>query len=189
MLNYNTMSTKNSITTANYIDFDKALNKGKSLLETKDKNFGFYIIVAIHSGLRIGDILRLTSEDFNRGYVEFREQKTNKAKKVRLDHKEIASAYNKIKSSKPEIFISQKGSIFSSQQINRKLKQVFKAKGKNISSHSLRKTFGRRVYETFGETEKALVMLSKIYNHSSVGITRTYLDITQEEIEDIYLAI
>ena len=54
-----------------------------------------------------------------------------------------------------------------------------------ISSHSLRKTFGRRVYETFGETEKALVMLSKIYNHSSVGITRTYLDITQEEIEDL----
>ena len=183
------MSLQNSITTANHIDYDKALNKGKALLETKDKNFGFYIIVAIHSGLRIGDILRLTSEDFSRGYVEFREQKTNKSKRVPLDHKEIASAYSKIKSNKSEIFVSQKGTTFSSQQINRKLKQAFKSKDKNISSHSLRKTFGRRAYEMNGESEKTLIQLSQIYNHSSIGITRTYLDITQEEIEDIYLSI
>lgn len=184
------MSIKNSITTANHIEFYKALSKGKDLLNSqKDKNFGFYIIVAIHTGLRITDILRLTKNDFINGYVEFREKKTNKAKRVRLDHKEISNAFNKLNLTRTEIFTSQKGSVYSSQQINRKLKQVFKSKDKNISSHSLRKSFGRRVYESQGESEKALVMLSKIYNHSSVGITRTYLDITQEEIEDIYLAI
>jgi hypothetical protein len=69
------------------------------------------------------------------------------------------------------------------------LKQAFKSKDKIISSHSLRKTFGRRVYEINGESEKALIQLSQIYNHSSIGITRNYLDITQEEIEDIYLSI
>lgn len=183
------MSAKGSITTANHIEYHKALAKAKELLKTKDRNFGFYIIVSIHTGLRIGDILKLTKGDFINGYKEFREGKTNKAKKVNLNHTEIQNAFNKLDFNRAEVFTSQKGSVFTPQQINRKLKQVFKTKDKNISSHSLRKSFGRRVYENLGESEKALVMLSKVYNHSSVGITRTYLDITQDEIDDIYLAI
>ena len=181
------MSKKGTITTANFIEYDKALNTGLKLMESKkDINFGFYIIVAINTGLRIGDILKLTKEDFENDSKQFREGKTNKAKDLTLNIS-ILNAFEKLNLKGSGVFLSQKGSTYSPQQINRKLKVVFKAKNKNISSHSLRKSFGRRVYENNGESEKALITLSQIYNHSSIGITRTYLDITKEEIENVYL--
>jgi site-specific recombinase XerD len=83
----------------------------------------------------------------------------------------------------------KKGVCYSRQQVNRLLKQIFKSKDKNISSHSLRKSFGRRVYEKNNESEKALLMLNEIYNHSSIAQTRAYLDITQEEINSVYESI
>lgn len=202
------MSVEGSITKSNFIDYDKALNVGLKLMKrnvlnmyevkfnnaglrtypNKEANFGFYIIVAINTGLRIGDILNLKREDFERGFIEFREQKTSKAKKVKFNEI-IIKQFKDVGwfGSDGDVFFSQKNSIYSRQQINRKLKQVFKSTDKNISSHSLRKTFGRRVYENNNETEKSLVMLSQIFNHSSIAQTRAYLDITQEEIEDIYM--
>ena len=181
------MSLKGSITTANYINYDEAFNKAKELMQVKSsRNFGFYIIVAINTGLRIGDILKITKNDFESGYKDFREGKTKKTK--RLDfNKKITDAFAEITCIGQKVFTSTHNSTFSSQQINRKLKQVFKYKRKNISSHSLRKSFGRRVYESNGECESTLVKLSQMFNHSSVAVTRDYLDITQEEIKDIYL--
>jgi len=202
------MSIEGSITKSNFIDYDKALNVGLKLMKrellngyaakfnneelktypNKEANFGFYIIVAINTGLRIGDILNLKREDFEKGFIEFREQKTSKAKKVKFNEI-ILKQFKDVGwfGHNGDVFFSQKNSVYSRQQINRKLKQVFKSKDKNISSHSLRKTFGRRVYENNNETEKSLVMLSQIFNHSSIAQTRAYLDITQEELEDIYM--
>jgi site-specific recombinase XerD len=89
------------------------------------------------------------------------------------------------------VFISQKKSVYTVQQINRKLKAVFskEAKELNISSHSLRKSFGRRVYETNNESEKALNYLSELFNHTSLAVTRRYLGIRQEELNNIYLSL
>ena len=198
------MSKQGSITTANYIDYDKALNKGLSLMEQKidcfyfnyskmyrEEIIGFYIITSINVGLRIGDILDLTFEDFRKGNKTFREQKTGKAKTV-VFNETILKAFDKFYGSSKRtgyVFTSQKGSVFSRQQINRLLKEIFKSKDKNISSHSLRKTFGRRVYEKNNESEKALLMLNEIYNHSSIAQTRKYLDITQDEINSVYESI
>jgi len=184
------MSKQGSITTSNYIDYDKALNKGLSLMENnRDEIIGFYIITSINVGLRIGDILELTYEDFRNGHKTFREQKTGKAKTV-VFNEAILKAFNKhLCLGGGYVFTSQKGTIYSRQQINRLLKEIFKSKDKNISSHSLRKTFGRRVYEKNNESEKALLMLNEIYNHSSIAQTRKYLDITQDEINSVYESI
>jgi integrase len=75
-------SRKGTITTSNHIDYDKALNKALSMLGTKNENFGFYIIVAINTGLRIGDILNIKKRHFEKDALTFREQKTSKAKTV-----------------------------------------------------------------------------------------------------------
>jgi len=75
---------------------------------------------------------------------------------------------------------------------NKRIKKVFeryRIKAKNPSSHTLRKTFGRRVYEYYNCSEDALIKLSQIFNHSNVAITRRYIGITKEMIDDIYLSI
>jgi|TARA_R110002167_G_scaffold92012_1_gene247328 integrase len=182
------MSKKGDITTSNYIDFDKASAIGSRLIKGgKDKTFGLYIIVAINTGLRIGDILKMSGKELFNGSKTFREEKTNKAKTV-LFNDAIKNALSTFDLTDESIFKSQKGTVFSRQQINRKIKKHFKQPAdKNYSSHSLRKSFGRRVYENNDQSEKALMYLSELYNHSSLKITRGYLDITQEELNDVYM--
>ncbi len=50
----------------------------------------------------------------------------------------------------------------------------------------MRKSFGRKVYESCGESEKALNYLSELFNHTSLSVTRRYLGIRQEELNNIY---
>ncbi len=59
-------------------------------------------------------------------------------------------------------------------------------RNKRISTHTLRKTFGREVWKRNGQTESSLVRLSSLFNHSSVSITRIYLSITKEEVDNLY---
>ena len=91
---------------------------------------------------------------------------------------------------KAPILVSQKGTTFTIQAINRKLKDIkkqYKVKIKNFSCHSLRKTFGRQVYNMNSEnSELALVKLMELFNHSSVAITKRYLGLRQEEILETY---
>jgi integrase len=69
------------------------------------------------------------------------------------------------------------------------LKTMFGTKSLACSTHSLRKTFGRQVWTNNGESDKALLYLSELFNHSSPAITRRYLGIRQEELDDIYMSL
>ena len=88
------------------------------------------------------------------------------------------------------ILVSQKGTVFTIQRINVILKEVkkkYKLKVKNFSCHSLRKTFGRQVYNMNSDnSELALVKLMELFNHSSVAITKRYLGLRQEELLNTY---
>ena len=58
-----------------------------------------------------------------------------------------------------------------------------------FSSHSLRKTFGRRVWLQEcdrGRGDQALLLLCDVFGHSSIAITKRYLGIRQEEILSVY---
>ena len=182
------VSTKGRITKSNYIDFDKAYNTALRMKGTKNENFGFYIVVAICTGLRIGDILKLKRKNFEDGVYQLREQKTGKPKFLPFNEK-VLQYFNELRNKSEIVFRSNKNTTYSNQQINTKIKQTFQAKNKNYSSHSLRKSFGRRVYEMHNRSEDALIDLSEIFNHTSIRVTRTYLDITQEKLDSIYLGI
>ena len=56
----------------------------------------------------------------------------------------------------------------------------------NPSSHTLRKTFARRVWEKNGRDGAALVLLSDILGHSNTKVTRRYLGITEEHHASVY---
>ena len=51
-----------------------------------------------------------------------------------------------------------------------------------IGTHSMRKTFGYHHYQQF----KDVVILQKIFNHSSPQITLRYIGIEQDEIDYSY---
>lgn len=78
----------------------------------------------------------------------------------------------------------------TSQMVNRHLKRiktVYQLKAKNVSTHSLRKTFGCRVVDIAGsDAEMALIRLSELFNHSSPTITRRYLGLRQEDLGEMY---
>ena len=61
-----------------------------------------------------------------------------------------------------------------------------KIRNKNISTHSLRKSGSRFIWDSNGCSDEYLIKLSSILNHSSSSITRKYLGISREEIKDIY---
>lgn len=183
----------NRLTKSDYINFDKCLNTGRRLINSdKQSVIGLYIIVSIYTGLRISDVLRLKWSDLMKEDLVIKEKKTKKLRTIKINSTihSVLSKFN-LNGEDDFIFKSQKGSVFSIQQINRVLKEIFRTESKhlNISSHSLRKSFGRRVYENNNESEKSLVYLSELFNHTSLSITRKYLGIRQEELNDIYMSL
>lgn len=57
---------------------------------------------------------------------------------------------------------------------------------RNICSHSLRKTFGYFAYHNAEDKNNALIILQKIFNHSSPAITSKYIGLTDNEISDVF---
>lgn len=172
--------------TSDYIDFEIAFAKATKLIRSKNI-MGLYIMIAINTGLRIGDLLRLKFEDLNGEKLILIEGKTKKKREI-LINDNIKQVLTYFENREGLMFVSQKNGPYKIQSINRLLKEIFEKESKklNISSHSLRKSFGRRVYENNGSAEASLVYLSELFNHSNLRVTRRYLGIRQEELDNIY---
>ena len=191
------MSLKYSTTTADYLIWSDAMNLIRKL--AKDGNYKMSLLVAIgcFTGLRISDILSLRWKQIL-GVSEFTitEKKTGKRRTIRLNpelQKHIEDCFTHIQPICIEspILVSQKCTTYSVQRINailKELKSKYRLKINHFSCHSLRKTFGRQVYNmNSGESsELALVKLMELFNHSSVAITKRYLGLRQEEILETY---
>lgn len=190
------MSLKYSTTTADYMNWEEMTNLVRRLASDGNYKMSLLIAVGCFWGLRISDILALRWETIL--YVDdftIKEKKTGKKRTICINpqlKRHISDCYDHIKpiSVKSPILVSQKGTIFSVQRINVLLKEIkakYKVKVKNFSCHSLRKTFGRQVYNQNAENaELALVKLMELFNHSSVAITKRYLGLRQEEILQTY---
>jgi len=172
-----------------YIEFDKANSKALKLIRSSENpNFGLLVIVGINLGLRISDLLKLTFKELRSDELKIIEQKTGKKRKLKInDNIKNALKYFDSFDDHYYIFRSQKNSVYSVQHVNRLMKKYFK--GSNISSHSLRKSFGRRVWNNNNQSEKALLYLSELFGHQSLSTTRKYLGIRQEELDNIYLSL
>jgi integrase len=190
------MGLKYSKTTADYIEWSEAMNIIRNLAKEGNYKISLLVAVGCFTGLRISDILALRwRQILNTAEFTIVEKKTGKTRVIRLNPQlrqhitECYSHINPIGINSP-VFTSRKGTVFSIQRINVILKEVkkrYRLKVKNISCHSLRKTFGRQVYNMNSEnSELALVKLMELFNHSSVAITKRYLGLRQEEILETY---
>ena len=190
------MSLKYSTTTADYLVWSDAMNLIRKL--AKDGNYKMSLLIALgcFTGLRISDILALTWEQIlSTEEFTITEKKTGKRRTLRLNtqlQQHIQECYEHIQPLKIQayILVSQKGTVFTIQRINvilKEIKKKYRLKVKNFSCHSLRKTFGRQVYNMNSEnSELALVKLMELFNHSSIAITKRYLGLRQEEILETY---
>ncbi|WP_299095138.1 tyrosine-type recombinase/integrase [uncultured Bacteroides sp.] len=188
------MSLKYSSTTADYLVWSDAMNLIRKL--AKDENYKISLLIALgcFTGLRISDILSLKwKQILNTEEFTVIEKKTSKVRTIRLNpqmQQHIKYCYEQINPIGAPILVSQKGTVFTVQRINIILKEVkkkYRLKVKNFSCHSLRKTFGRQVYNMNSDnSELALVKLMELFNHSNVSITKRYLGLRQEEILQTY---
>ena len=196
----NRISQKGKRFCSDYIEYEKAMLKGSELLwSDKQTILGFYVIFAINTGLRVSDILsRKHSELVNiksGDYLSLTEKKTKKFKQIQINSK-ITEAYLYLVKRLQEtgkynqdgfVFTSQKGSVYAIESLNTILKKTFSGYAEHISSHSLRKSFGRHVYEKNGQSENALTVLSEMLNHESLKTTRIYLGLRKQELGAVYM--
>lgn len=190
------MSRKLSITTADFLTWEQNVNLIRKLSDDKEYRLSMFFAIGSFWGLRVSDILRIRWIDIvNKEEFTLIEGKTKKNREIRINtqlQKHIRSCYESIQPNSLEepIFLSQKKTVYSIQRINVILKEIkvrYNLKVKNFSSHSLRKTFGRQIFEVSGtNAELSLVKLSHLLNHSNTNITRRYIGVSQQELLDTY---
>lgn len=152
--------------------------------------YAVIFLLGISSGLRISDILRLDVKDvYNKDFVTLREQKTNKYKKFPINRelKTVLNVYCQDKKLEGPLFIGRCGCRLDRSQVYRFLNKACYECGVtvNIGTHTMRKTFGYHHYKQFND----IVMLQTIFNHSSPQVTKRYIGITQDEINNSYMSL
>ena len=190
------MSAKNSHTTADYIPWDSAINAVHRLYKDGNYRMSLFIATGIFTGLRVRDLRALRWNDLmGEDTIAVIEHKTKKRREIKLNHdfqQHVKDCYQKLMISNPNehCFLSQKKTVFSTQRLNIMLKEIrdkYKLPVKNISCHSTRKTFSRRIYDMAGNNkEQVLLYLSQVLSHSSTQITRRYICLEQEKILQAY---
>ena len=190
------MSLPLSNTTADALNWDEAMSLIHRLYRDRSYTISLLIATGCFTGLRISDVLRLRYSDLLSPEFEIREQKTMKLRVIRVNkdlrsHAEQCFKALHLNDPSRKAFISRKGTIFTTQRVNvifKELKSRYGLKICHFSTHSLRKTFGRRVVEMAGpeSAEMQLIKLSEIYSHASVRTTRIYLGLRKDELLETY---
>ncbi|MEN1761721.1 site-specific integrase [Anoxynatronum sibiricum] len=178
----------------------KMIEMMKMYLRNQSTRNYLLFVFGINSNLRIGDILSLRVKDVwsNRTvlkHILIKEQKTGKLKKVRLNESIVAAIKEHIKTNhlQPEDYLFQsKTSRYGNKPIDRVTAfRILSEAGERVglpepvSPHSLRKTWGYWAWKQ----GIALPLIMEALNHSNQSITRRYLGINQDELDDAYMEL
>jgi integrase len=168
-------------------------------------------IVGINFGLRASDLLRLKIYDLIDENFCFRdslailEKKTANTRKVRKNrhvtiNKAVMDAVLLYLEHTPcslddYLFRSESNRGYNVNRpmtvksVERILKDAKQALGlpQRIATHTMRKTFGYHQMVMGGNDQRRLLLLQKMFGHSSAMQTLSYIGITQEEINEAYL--
>ena len=193
------MAKKNQLTTSDYLEYPEYERLLTCLHDDNEFLWELYARLGFCTACRASDILNFRWVDIlDRTEHVVVEQKTKKARKLSFNQsvqRKLKELYNLLgRPSKDEfIFISKTtGRPLTIQYINQKLKDFkykYRIKIGNFSTHTFRKTFGRYVYDTHNHSAESLILLNKILCHSNINITKTYIGITQDEINNIFNSI
>lgn len=183
------------------------------LISQKRYRDNMLFICGINFGLRISDLLRLRfcniiNEDMTfKDEFPILEKKTKNTRKQRHDRVlsvndavvEAVTLYLRHNPSRLDDFMfrsesnngNAKNTALTRMSVNRILEGIQEDLGieAHLSSHSLRKTFGYHQMAMSGNDPRKLVILQRMFGHSSLMQTMEYIGITDEEISDAYMAL
>lgn len=147
----------------------------------------FLFVLGINTGLRVSDLVKLKVKNVlkERNYII--EQKTGKKRAVVIKgslRKEV-DEYTKGMSPEDYLFTGRRKDgktphITPTQVYRQLVKAGSMIDREDIGTHTMRKTFGYHHYKR----TKDIAILMEIFNHSAPSITRRYIGIEQEEIEE-----
>ena len=165
----------------------KDIEKVECLLAKQSKRDLLLFVMGTNCGLRISDLLSLNVGDVrNKTHIQLVEKKTGKFRKFPINAKlkPMIAEFVKGRRDKEPLFLSHWKHRLDRTTAYYLVRDVCEKAGlqENIGTHSMRKTFGYHHYQKF----KDVVILQKIFNHSSPQITLRYIGVEQDQIDDSY---
>jgi integrase len=188
-------------TTTSGMDWNVMLGLTHRLKQDKNLRFYLLILTGCYFGLRAGDLLKLRwRELIDKDDVTVKEQKTGKLRKITINPavkdalRHASSEFTKVGMFVEDeyVFANRWGDPLTISYVNKQLHRIFPKYGvkvQNPSTHTLRKTFGRRIWEMDNKSERSLIYLSEIFSHNSIATTRKYIGVTEKQIADVYLKL
>jgi integrase len=198
------MSKKNQLTACSPLPWSQIIKLINDLKKNKNYRFALLIALGAYSGLRISDILKLRwTQIINSEILDLQEKKTGKIRRIYLNQnlqKIIGFVYKKMKDKNSDItalenyvFLNRfKTKAISIQYVDRMLPVLLFQSGikcENTGSHLLRKSFGKKIFENNGSSESSLILLSDLFNHSSIKITRKYIGLEAQQFQAAYMGL
>lgn len=146
--------------------------------------------IGLNLSLRIGDLLSLkySDIDFKNRSIKITESKTGKQKEIRINSAANIVIERRLSDNPTDLYLFQVHSNRAQNQpisrvsVSRVFKSVGDGLGIAVSTHSMRKSRGKALYDAGVPLE----MISKTLNHSNTSSTLRYLGITQSQILQTY---
>lgn len=193
------MAKKNQLTTSEHLSFDEYNRLLECLHQDKEYMWEMYARLSFCTACRASDVMVMKWKDIlGVSSVTVTEKKTGKTRRIPINpsiQKKFYELYELMeRPDKKDYILTGRGenSPMSIQHVNRKLKDFkykYRLKIGNFSTHTFRKTFGRYVYDVNHHSAESLLLLNRILNHSTIQVTKAYIGITQEEIDNIFSSI
>lgn len=183
-------SSKKKFTTSDFLTPDELKRAIRFFQKNNQPKMALLLEFGTKTLLRYSDLSRIRWIDvLNKEVLIVNEKKTGKRREITIGSSLSEAIQNIFHLVKPkdvnDIIFNQ-----SIQYVNRILKKLaieLKLTRKNISTHTFRKTGARYVWASNGYSNEILTRLSDLLNHSGENITRRYLGISREEIQNIYV--
>lgn len=193
------MSKKDQLTTSEPLKYSEYTRLLDCLHADEEYRWEMYARLSFCTACRASDVLKFKWCDIlGKSSIDVTEQKTKKTRHIPLNpsvQQKFKELYGLMGHPDRKDYILQhrcQDKPITIQWINQELKGMkfkYKLDIGNFSTHTFRKTFGRYVYDTHNHSAESLILLNKIFKHTSVEVTKTYIGITQEEISNIFDSI